>query len=196
MWDQRYGEEGFAYGSEPNDFLRAEAHRLAPGSHVLCLAEGEGRNAVFLASLGHKVHAVDLSSVGLAKARALADARGVILTTEVADLSTYEPGRACWDAVVSIWAHLPPEARRELHERVVEAMVPGGLLLLEAYTPDQLALGTGGPRDAAMTMTPDGLRAELPGLVFERLEAVERDVHEGRYHQGRSAVVQVVARKA
>lgn len=195
MWDQRYAEAGFAYGTEPNDFLAAEAGRIRPGGRVLCLAEGEGRNAVYLAGLGLQVHAVDLSSVGLAKAAALARQRGVSLVTEVADLAAWEPGTACWDAVVSIWAHLPPGPRAALHRRVVHALAPGGLLLLEAYTPDQLRLDTGGPRVAEMMMTPETLRAELEGLVFERLETLEREVHEGRYHEGRSAVVQAVARR-
>lgn len=195
MWDARYAEAGFAYGTEPNDFLRAEATRLAPGSRVLCLAEGEGRNAVFLAGLGHTVHAVDGSAVGLQKASALAASRGVALSTEVADLADWDPGEARWDAIVSIWAHLPPPIRAALHRRVVNALAPGGLLLLEAYTPEQVALGTGGPPSAAMMMTPEGLRSELTGLVFERLEALEREVSEGRYHQGRSAVLQAVARK-
>jgi SAM-dependent methyltransferase len=195
MWDQRYAEPGFAYGTEPNDFLREQAGALAPGSAVLCLAEGEGRNGVYLASLGHRVHAVDLSSVGLEKARRLAAERSTSITTEVADLASYDPGTERWDAVVSIWAHLPPTIRAPLYERVARALKPGGLFLLEAYTPDQLRHGTGGPRDAALLVTLATLRAELPG--FEELVAreLERDVQEGAYHRGTSSTVQWLARK-
>lgn len=195
MWDQRYAEPGFAYGTEPNDFLREQAGALAPGSAVLCLAEGEGRNGVYLASLGHRVHAVDLSSVGLEKARRLAAERSTSITTEVADLASYDPGTDRWDAVVSIWAHLPPTIRAPLYERVARALKPGGLFLLEAYTPDQLRHGTGGPRDAALLVTLATLHAELPG--FEELVAreLERDVQEGAYHRGTSSTVQWLARK-
>ncbi len=195
MWDQRYAEPGFAYGTEPNDFLREQAGALAPGSEVLCLAEGEGRNAVYLASLGHRVHAVDLSGVGLDKARAFAAERGTSITIEVADLARYDPGTARWDAIVSIWAHVPPAIRGPLHARVAEALRPGGLFLLEAYTPEQLRHGTGGPPDSALMMTLATLRAELPDLEALVAREVEREVHEGAYHDGRSATVQWLARK-
>lgn len=194
-WDQRYGTETYQYGTEPNDFLRAEAHRLAPGSRVLCLADGEGRNGVFLAGLGHVVTGVDLSEVGLRKARALADARGVEITTVVADLAEYDPGVACWDAVVSIFNHLPPAVRARLYPRVVQALAPGGLLVLEHYHPRQLALGTGGPPDAAMMITLADLESSFQG--FEVLHAFEgeREIHEGALHNGLSAVTQWVARR-
>lgn len=195
MWDQRYAEPGFAYGTEPNDFVREQAAALAPESDVLCLAEGEGRNAVYLANLGHRVHAVDLSRVGLDKALALAVERHTSITTEVADLATYDPGLERWDAVVSIWAHVPPPVRGPLHARVVRALRPGGLFLLEAYTPDQLRHGTGGPPDAALMMTLDSLRQELAGLEELVAREVEREVREGRHHRGTSATVQWLARK-
>ena len=161
----------------------------------MALAEGEGRNAVWLATQGLDVLAVDQSAVGLAKARTLAAERGVTLRTQVADLATFDLGTTRWDVIVSIWAHTPPSIRKPLHRRCVEALRPGGLFLLEAYTPAQIALGTGGPKDEAMLMTLAGLREELAGLAFEvGLETV-RSVQEGRYHQGESAVVQVVACK-
>lgn len=194
MWDQRYSEAGFAYGTEPNDFLSAQAGRLRPGSRVLCIAEGEGRNAVFLAGLGHRVTAMDQSAVGLAKARELAAARGVHLDTAQGDLSDYDPGPG-WDAIVSIWGHLPPSIRAGAHGRLAAALNPGGLFLLEAYTPEQLELGTGGPRSADMLYTPELLAEDLAGLVFDHVWTGRREIHEGRYHQGWSATVQVVARK-
>lgn len=193
-WDIQYAQEGYAYGSEPNDFVREEAHRIPGGGRVLCLAEGEGRNAVHLASLGHRVVAVDQSRVGLEKARRLAAERGVTVDTVTMDLAelAMEPGG--WDAIVSVWCHLPPGLRREVHGRVVRGLRPGGVLILEAYTPRQLDYGTGGPPDPARLMTLKGLRDELAGLEFEVGREGEREIHEGRLHNGPSHTVQVVAR--
>ena len=194
-WDARYAEPGWAFGTEPNDFLRDQAHRLLAAGRVLCLAEGEGRNAVHLASLGHDVTAVDLSAVGMTKAAALAAGRGLALRAQVADLARFpiEPGR--WDGIVSIFAHVPGAVRVPLHRAVVAGLAPGGVLLLEAYTPRQLERGTGGPTDPTKFMTLEGLRAELAGLEWELAREIERDVVEGRYHAGRSEVVQLVGRR-
>lgn len=195
MWNERYAETFASYGTEPNDFLREVAHRIPEGP-VLCLAEGEGRNAVFLAEKGHAATAVDLSDVGLANAAKLAAQRGVEITTVVADLADYDLGEACWAGIVSIWAHVPPPVRTRLHAACVRALRPGGAMVLEAYTPRQLDRpGQGGPPSAALLMTPDGLRDELSGLRFERCEEVDRDIAEGRYHHGPSTTVQVLAFK-
>lgn len=192
FWDARYREAGFAYGEAPNDFLAEVEPRLPRGARVLCLAEGEGRNAVFLAERGHTVHAVDLSAVGLDKARQLAARRHVSITTEVADLGTYEIAAGAWDAIVAIWMHLPTPLRARVHASAVRGLAPGGVLVLEAYRPEQLAHGTGGPRELAMLVAPDALRHELEGLTLERFEAIERVVHEGAYHEGTSAVVRAL----
>lgn len=195
MWNERYAETFAAYGTEPNDFLREIADQI-PAGPVLCLAEGEGRNAVFLAARGHAVTAVDLSEVGLANATKLATERGVEITTVVADLTDYDPGEARWAAIVSIWAHVPPDVRVRLHAACVRALRPGGALVLEAYTPRQLERpGRGGPAQAELLMTADALRRELAGLRFERCAEVEREVSEGRYHEGPSTTVQVLAFK-
>lgn len=195
MWNERYADAFAAYGTDPNDFLRAVADRI-PDGPVLCLAEGEGRNAVFLAQRGHAVTAVDQSQVGLANAARLAAERGVRIETVAADLADFDLGDARWAGIVSIWAHVPPVIRGPLHAACVRALRPGGALVLEAYTPEQLDRpGRGGPPVAELMMTPDALRAELAGLDFERCAAVERDVQEGRYHTGPSATVQVLAFK-
>lgn len=195
FWNQRYAEPGFAYGTCANDFLRAQVNSLPPRCRVVCLAEGEGRNAVFLAAQGHDVLALDVSEVGLAKARELASQRGVTIRTEVCDLSLWIPEADSIDAIVSIWAHLPSPARAALHARCVAALAPGGVLLLEAYTPSQLEKNTGGPRDASLMMTAELLRLECEGLDFEILREVERMIDEGPYHRGESSVVQVLAKK-
>lgn len=196
QWDQRYGTEGYWYGTQPNDFLKEHVAVLPPRGRVLCLAEGEGRNAVFLATQGFEVVAVDASAVGLAKAERLARERQVSITTVQADLSDYILAHDAWDAIVSIWCHLPPALRARVHANVRPALRAGGVFLLEAYTPAQLEFKTGGPPTAELMPTLAGLRTELSGLEFEVAIERERDVHEGRGHDGRSAVVQVIARRA
>jgi SAM-dependent methyltransferase len=194
FWDARFGEAGFAYGEQPNDFLREEAAILPPG-RALCLAEGEGRNAVHLARLGHAVLAQDLSGVGLAKARQLADRRGVAIETVCGDLAGFEPLPESFDLVVAIWMHLPPPLRAEVHRRAVAALRPGGHLILEAYSPRQLALGTGGPPRLELLIEPADLRRELAGLELPILRETRRSIEEGPWHRGESAVVQVLGRK-
>lgn len=194
MWDQRYSSETYAYGTEPNEFLSAMFKHLTNG-RVLCLGEGEGRNAVWLAQQGVEVTAVDSSEVGLAKARRLAEARGANITTVHADLEDFDIEPRHWDVIVSIFCHLPPDLRRDLHRRCVEGLRPSGMLLLEAYTPAQLEYATGGPPTAGMMMDAQSLRSELAGLEFLQLEECVRDVHEGEFHNGPGAVVQVLARK-
>lgn len=193
-WNQRYSSTNYFYGTEPNDFV-ADNARLIPPGPVLCLAEGEGRNAVFLAGRGHAVTAVDASEMGLAKAEALAASRNVRLTTVAADLANYRIEADAWAGIVSAWCHLPPALRRVVHAQVVAGLRPGGVFILEAYTPAQLAFGTGGPKDIDLLMTLSALRDELAGLDFDIGRECERDVHEGIGHTGRSAVVQVLARK-
>jgi SAM-dependent methyltransferase len=195
MWDQRYGEPGFAYGTEPNQFLAASARQIPLGP-VLSLGEGEGRNAVFLASLGFDVVAVDQSPVGLAKATQLARERGLSITTHTADLARFaiEPGH--WSGIVSIFCHLPPAVREPLYRAVVRGLRPGGMFVLEAYTPAQLGRGTGGPPDPQMLSTVAALQRELAGLEFVLARELERDVVEGRHHTGMAAVVQLLARRA
>jgi len=194
MWNERYSQPGFAYGTKPNDFLRDNAS-LIPWGRVLALADGEGRNGVYVASLGYQVTSVDLSSVGLAKAKRLAADRGVAIHTVEADLADFVITPSSWEGVVSIFCHLPPALRRRVHASVAQGLVPGGVLLLESYTPRQLELGTGGPSNPELMPTLDQLRDELAGLEFLHGAEVERDVREGAFHTGRAAVVQVAARR-
>lgn len=197
FWDERYGQPEYAYGKEPNEFLAAEARRI-PKGRVLCLAEGQGRNAVFLAQLGYEVLAVDQSRVGLEKAHALAEERGVRIQTRVADLGEFEIETEAWHGIISISAHLPPALRMRVHRGVVGGLARGGVFLLEAYSPRQHEIGGfGGPPrgQAEMLMSLEVLREELSGLSLLVGQEVEREVNEGVYHRGRSGVVQVVALK-
>jgi SAM-dependent methyltransferase len=194
MWDQRYGSEEYAYGTEPNEFLVAMAGRLPMGM-VLCLGEGEGRNAVWLAGQGYEVTAVDASRVGLEKAQRLAAEHGVRISTVHADLADYDIAPGYSHGIVSVFCHLPPALRADVHRRCIVGLRPGGVMLLEAYTPDQLALGTGGPPAAELMMDQETVRAELAGLEFLHLQECEREIHEGAFHDGLGAVVQMVGRK-
>lgn len=194
MWDERYDTDEYVYGRDPNSFLAEHAASI-PAGRVLCLAEGEGRNAVHLAGLGFEVVAVDSSAVGLDKAERLATEAGVAIETAVADLAKFDVPENSFTGVVSIFCHLPPPLRADLHRRVVRGLQPGGTLLLEGFTPEQLDYRTGGPPDAALMMTLSELRRELDGLDIVLGRELIRPVHEGRLHHGDSAVVQVVARK-
>jgi 2-polyprenyl-3-methyl-5-hydroxy-6-metoxy-1,4-benzoquinol methylase len=190
MWDDRYNRADYFYGKQPNDFVRQVCPQIPKGK-ILCLAEGEGRNAVYLAQQGYRVTAVDASEVGIAKAQRLAAEHGVPLQTIVTDLAEFEIRPQSWDGIVAIFCHLPPPLRAQIHRQVVEGLRPGGVFVLEAYTPAQLNFKTGGPPVAELMMDWPTLQQELAGLTFNIGEELERDIHEGIGHRGHSAVVQV-----
>ena len=196
MWNTRYGVSEYIYGTEPNGFLTSMVDQLQPGSRVLCLADGEGRNGVYLASQGFAVSTIDQSEPGVDKARSLARQVGVDIDAVVGDLAEVDLGVGKWDAIVSIFAHMPQDVRADLHSRAVVALAPGGLFILEAYTPDQVGRGTGGPPVPELTMTLAALRNELPELIEVHAVETERDVVEGSGHSGLGAVVQFVGRKS
>ncbi len=193
MWDQRYATDEFMYGTQPNTFLVEHAHRLA--GPVLSLAEGEGRNAVYLASLGLDVLGVDASAVGLAKAQRLAAEKGTAIQTEVVDLTRYTPLPQTFGSVISIFAHLPSEDRKRLHRVVENALKPGGVILLEGYSRAQLAYETGGPKDLNMLLTPAGIESDFPNCDILLCREIEREVTEGKLHTGMASVVQFIGRK-
>ncbi len=194
-WDDRYSESGFAYGTEPNAFLAASLQHLPPTGTILCLADGEGRNSVFLAQQGYTVTAVDSSSVGLQKATILATERGVTITTCVADLTDYQLPENSYDAIVSIFCHLPPPVRKRLHSQIGSSLKNDGVFLLEGYTPRQLEHGTGGPPVRELLMEIVDLKKELQQLQIIHGVEVEREVYEGRLHTGLGSVVQLIAVK-
>ena len=191
MWNERYAAPGYAYGTEPNAFLTSVASRI-PRGRVLCLMEGQGRNAVYLAGLGHEVTAMDGSEVGLAKARALAAERGVDLHTVHAQAEEFQIEPGAWDGIVSIFGHLPGPVAEGLHRAAVQGLRPGGALILEAYTLAQLGRGTGGPRVPELLYEPGTLREHLAGLRLEIFHEVEREILEGGLHTGSGCVVQVL----
>jgi len=169
-WNDRYSDNEFIYGTEPNAFLVEHLSMLV--SSVLSLAEGEGRNAVYLAVLGLQVHCVYGSEVGLAKAQRLAQSKGVDINTEVADLATYQPVENCYRSVISISGHLPSKIRHRLYPMIERCLLPNGILVLEAYSENQLSRNTGGPKDVDMLMSVSKIEREFPNLEPIILRAI------------------------
>jgi len=194
MWDERYSSEAYAYGKNPNQFLE-ENYKVIPKGKVLSLAEGEGRNAVFLAKQGYIVTAVDSSQIGLEKARKLAEENEVSIELINADLADFDLGDHEWDGIVSIFCPLPSALRKKLHKKVVAGLKTNGVYLIEAYTPEQLKHDTGGGKSVDLMCTKESLSHELIGLKFKHLIELERDIVEGIYHTGVGAVVQAIASK-
>lgn len=198
MWSQRYRDAGDAYlfGTAPNAFLAREAHRLAAGSHVLSVADGEGRNSVWLAGQGHRVTATEISPVALGKAQKLADERQVTVDFVLADILAWDWPVAAFDAVVAIFIQFAgPQERAGLFAGLKRALKPGGLLFLQGYTPKQLEYRTGGPPSVANLYTRDLLMTAFGDLEILRLEEYEAELTEGAAHCGRSALIDLVARR-
>lgn len=201
FWNARYAAEGYSYGTEPNEFLAQclpHLQSLPRDGRVLCLADGEGRNGVWLARQGFAVTSVDIAEEGLRKARALAERAGVALDTRQADVTAFEPGGDRWNAIVSIFLHLPAKPRRALHRRCFDGLRPGGLFVFEAYSPEQLAWGTGGPKEISLLHTladVEGDFADCGGATIVHRFSGVRSVVEGPLHSGHGHVVQLVVRK-
>ncbi|WP_043835200.1 class I SAM-dependent methyltransferase [Muricoccus aerilatus] len=194
-WDTRYAGGGFAFGEAPNRHLAAQDWRLRPGMRALALGDGEGRNGAWLAGRGLEVTSVDWSAAGLAKAAALAEAREVALRTVVADLVAWDWPVDAFDLVAWIFVHLPPRDRAVVAAGAAAALAPGGLLVLEGFTPAQEGRRSGGPRDPLLLWSAALVREHFAEL--EVLECLEGTVvlDEGPKHQGPAEVVRAVLRK-
>ena len=195
FWNTRYAEPGYAYGTEPNDFLVSQKGHLRAGMKALAVADGEGRNGVWLAQQGLDVLSVDASEVGLRKAQELAADRGVPLRTERVDLASWHWPEGKFDIVAAIYIHFPPEVRARLHRAMFQALKPGGLLILEAFTPEQLKNKSGGPPVAEMLYTAEMLRVDFAGGEILHLQECTADLAEGKYHRGPAAVVRMLLRR-
>lgn len=194
MWDERYATDDYRFGTQPNKFLVDCAARLKPGK-TLSLGEGEGRNAVYLAQLGYDVTAVDQSAVGLAKARRLAKARGVSLTTITADLNNYLIAPSSWDVIMNFFCHIPQSEREPLHRRVVAGLKPGGAYIYEVFNPQQVAFATGGPSARDLLVSLAEARQELAGLDLRVAQEVVRRREDDDPDTEWLAVLQVLALK-
>lgn len=196
QWDARFASDAYVFGTHPNAFLAAQAHRLPPGAAILAVADGEGRNGVFLAEQGHRVTSVDISQNGQAKAARLAAARGVTLDLRLADFDEWQWEPDAYDAVVAIFIQFAdPALRARMFDGIRRTIRPGGLLILQGYTPEQLAFGTGGPRDVTQLYTPALLEAAFADWTVVLLETHCSVIEEGPGHSGMSALIDFVARK-
>lgn len=196
LWDRRYAQKDYLFGIEPNAFLAGQMGRLTPGWRALAVADGEGRNGVWLAQQGLSVLSVDSSAVAQTKARSLAQARGVAMDLEQVDLSAWTWPRAEFDLVVAIFIQFaPPALRTQLFADMAQALKPGGLLLLQGYRPEQIAYGTGGPSVAENLYTEALLREAFAGLDIIELQSHDTVIHEGAGHDGLSALIDLVARR-
>lgn len=197
VWDARFAStEDFIFGTEPNQFMVSQAHLLKPGMKVLAVADGEGRNGVWLAQQGLDVTSVDGSRVALDKAQRLADERGVTLDLVCADLGNWDWGTNVYDAIVAIFIQFAgPRLRPVLFQRAARALKPGGLFLLQGYHTKQLDYKTGGPSAIENLYTEEQLREELAHMDIIHLERYDAELDEGSGHKGMSALLDVIARK-
>jgi SAM-dependent methyltransferase len=195
-WNRRFAGADFLFGTEPNQWLRTQAEVWQSGQRVLCVADGEGRNSVWLAARGLQVDAFDISEQGVAKARQLAASRGVTVDFSVAGCDEYAWPQAAFDGVAAIFVQFADPAMRErLFAHIVRSLKPGGALVLQGYTPKQLNYRTGGPPVASHLYTEAMLREAFAEMEILKLGEYEADIAEGTGHFGRSALIGLVARR-
>lgn len=197
MWNERYSGTDFFYGTQANDFIVQHSSKLKDHSTILCLAEGEGRNAHYLASLGHQVSAMDQSQVGLDKARQRANQAGLNIQWICADLNDFDLGKQKWDAIICVFGHLPPQLQSQVLAKIPEALKAGGIFMAEYYHPDQISYGTGGPKDPTWMLRCQDLEHKLGpalGKIVHQAE-LEREVLEGKGHTGKAKVSQWISQK-
>ena len=199
FWDKRYSGEDYAFGTKPNEFLVSQAHRLKPGMRALVPGDGEGRNGVWLAEQGLTVDTVDASPVGVAKARKLAAERGVVVNAAVADLAAWAWPREAYDVVAVLYVHFFDHERPKLHRAMLDALKPGGLLILEAYRPEQLEMqklyNSGGPRTADMLYSKDDLAQDFAAASILELKEQTVELAEGHRHRGLAAIIRAVVQR-
>jgi SAM-dependent methyltransferase len=195
-WNGRFKTEGYIFGTEPNEYLRGHAACWQPGSRVLCVADGEGRNSVWLAGKGLHVDAFDISEVGVGKARRLAHANGVSVEFSVSDCDSWSWPAATYDGIAAIFVQFAdPPMRERLFANMIRGLKGGGTLIVQGYTPKQLEYRTGGPPHASHLYTADALRDAFAPLEIIELREYEAELAEGSQHRGRSALIGLVARK-
>jgi len=196
MWNERYSGDGYVFGTEPAAFLAAQVDLLQAGQRALAVADGEGRNGVFLAQQGMNVTAIDASEVGIAKARSLAADASVSIDHQLVDVLSYDWEPEAFDLVVAIFIQFAgPNDRPSIFDGMKQTLRPGGRILLHGYRPEQLANGTGGPPVAENMYTDDLLRDAFGDFTIERLESYDAVIEEGTGHVGMSALIDLVAVK-
>nr|TFG52093.1 MAG: class I SAM-dependent methyltransferase [Hyphomicrobiales bacterium] len=195
-WNARYAIRDYVFGTAPNAFLKAETRRLKPGTTVLTVADGEGRNGVYLAEKGMKVHSIDFADNAIAKARRLATARNVSMQIENADVLNWNWPENFYDAVVAIFIQFaPPEERAKLFANMKRAVKPGGLILMEGYGPKQMEYKTGGPDILEQLTTRELLEESFSDWDIIDIAEYDCEIDEGKRHSGMSALIDLVAQK-
>jgi 2-polyprenyl-3-methyl-5-hydroxy-6-metoxy-1,4-benzoquinol methylase len=195
-WDARFDRDDYIFGTAANAFLAAQRARLAPGQRALAVADGEGRNSVWLAQQGLAVTAFDIAPRGVAKARALAARAGVTVDLHVAAVEQWDWTPAAYDVVVAIFVQFAaPPVRERMFAGMLATLRPGGLLLLQGYTPRQLDYRTGGPPNADHLYTPQLLRAAFAAHEIVELREHDEVLSEGTQHAGMSALIDCVVRR-
>jgi SAM-dependent methyltransferase len=199
FWNECYRGEDFAFGTAPNEFLVSQAHYLKPGLRALAPGDGEGRNGVWLAERGLIVDTVDVSPLGVAKARRLAEERGVEIDATLADLLTWAWPHDAYDVVAALYIHFFDTDRPAMHRAMLDALKPGGILILEAFRLEQLELQkrhrSGGPKTADMLYSKAKLAEDFTGLSILHLEEAVVELDEGHRHSGKAAIIRAVVRK-
>jgi SAM-dependent methyltransferase len=199
FWDERYKGEEFAFGTGPNAFLVSQAHRLKPGQRALAPGDGEGRNGVWLAERGLIVDTVDVSPLGVAKAKKLSQMSCVSVNAMEADLLVWNWPRAAYDIVAALFIHFFDSDRPRMHRAMLDALKPGGILILEAFRPEQMEFQkthhSGGPKTADMLYSKDKLLADFAGAEIVLLEEATVELDEGHRHKGPAAVIRAVVKK-
>ncbi|MBW6490166.1 MAG: class I SAM-dependent methyltransferase [Lentimicrobium sp.] len=193
-WNERYSASEYIYGTNPNAWLAEKLKMLYPGK-ILLPAEGEGRNAVFAASLGWDVIAFDQSEQGQRKALELAGNTRVKISYHLSDLTTFEARSDEFDLIALIFVHMPEEIRKKVHRRLLKFLKPGGYLLLEAFTKEQILNSSGGPKDEMLLYDKNIIEADFVNLELLESEEVTTLLDEGLLHQGKAHVVRFFARK-
>ncbi|MGV8990567.1 MAG: class I SAM-dependent methyltransferase [Thiobacillus sp.] len=196
FWDERYATDDYIFGTAPNVFLASQAGLIRSGMRALAIADGEGRNGVWLAEQGAYVHAIDVSPVALEKARKLAEERRVTLEFEQADVLNWNWPEETYNLVAAIFIQFaPPPERDRIIAGIRRALKPGGVLILQGYTPKQVEFATGGPPDAANMYTAELLRKWFGDWDITHLNEHESFISEGSHHHGLSALIDLVAIK-
>ncbi len=195
FWDDRYSAEEYIFGKEPNVFFKSVIDTLKPGK-ILVPAAGEGRDAVYAATLGWDVYAVDQSITGKEKAERLAAERGVSIHYTVQSIAETDLSDGTFDAVALIYFHLPPPLRQELHRRLPSALRPNGTVMIEAFTPRQIGNTSGGPTEPERLLTKEILMSELGTLKINQCEEVTTILAEGTGHAGTANVVRFIGKRA
>ena len=197
FWNERFNKEEFIFGKEPNEYLVKQAKQyLKPGNTVLCIADGEGRNGVWLAKQGMKADAFDVSDIALAKAKQFAKDNSVVMNHTLCDTDGWSWEANAYDAIIAIFIQFADPAMRErIFKQVHKSLKPGGIFILQGYTPKQLEYRTGGPSLIEHLYTEEGIRQLAGELTIVDLICYEQELSEGARHSGMSALLGLAAQK-